>query len=256
MGILTGTVLFLVSLFAAGAALATAVKGTYDYAWPLALALLAQAVAGALLLSGRRFVLAVAVLFLAICLLVLYPRGYELGGKSAHYSNYRAVIKLREAMALEEKISGRRLVDLSGIKVPVIAVKNGHGRSREVEIVRLPQEAYTLRVPEKGGYSSVRGHASGRDGSNVDLAYEEAYPEQSQTVALLYPGQEYSYELTGVPAGGGTETLISSGTVAVPEAPGFEKDTGTWAYDPEAGHIFINCTHEPEYKKGWLWWAL
>ncbi|MHB0995608.1 MAG: hypothetical protein ACYC2I_04485 [Elusimicrobiales bacterium] len=233
-----------------------AMDGGYPAGWPRAAALLVQLAAAGLLLKARRFGAAAAAGLLLAGFLPLYRSASDIGGKSVHYRNYNSLGSFRAEVALEEKASGRRPADLSGVKAPVLAVKNGHSRTREVKIFRLPPEAYTLRVPAGGGYSSVKGYARGRDGAKVNLAYDEAYPEQSQSAVLLYPGQEYSFELTGVPAGGRAETLISSGTVSVPEVPGFEKDTGTWVYDPDAGHVFINCTHEPEYKKGWLWWAL
>lgn len=249
-------ILLAVSALAAGAAVSMAMDGGYPAGWPRTASLLVQLAAAGLLLKARRFAAAAAAGLLLAGFLPFYRSASDMGSKSVHYRNHGSLGSFRAGLALEEKASGRLPADLSGVEAPVLAVKNGHPRTRAVKVFRLPPEAYTLRVPAGGGYSSVRGYARGRDGAEVNLSYDEAYPDQGASAVLLYPGQEYSYELTGVPAGGGTETLISSGTVTVPEAPGFEKDTGTWAYDPEAGHIFINCTHEPEYKKGWLWWAL
>lgn len=249
---------WLVILGAPVVSLSFAADGTWSYGWPLYAALAAQAAAAAGLLRGGRTGAAAAAAAVMAGHFMFYNSACGLGEKSAHYRNISGLNALREGVELRRRAGGNWPADLSSLEVPVLAVKNGHRRTRAVNLVSLPFEAYRLAVPAEGEWREVKGRARGPGGADIEFAYD-AEVAGSPRHALLPPGGEYSYELYGsreTPLGAGPMLLLSSGTVRVPQAPGYDADSGAWAYDPSSGHVFIGCTHKPEYKDDWEWRSL
>lgn len=181
-----------------------------------------------------------------LVLMIVYPK---LAGLESYGREGRMLGQLSELrMRLEEvrAAQGAYPATAAALTAKPLDLLDGHPVTSAVETVRLPPEAYLLppAAPEAELLSVVvRAQGSTRERRRF-------WSREERTPILLYPGGTYAYE---VRRGQGV-AFIASGTVTVPLPPDFKADGGTYVYDPAAGQVFINCTHERRQQVE-PWWS-
>lgn len=187
-------------------------------------------------------------LYLAGILFVatMYPKIEAFSSYSREGSTLGQLSELRSSLAGMKTADGTSPDAILKVTTP-LRLKNGHKDTSAIYTVRLPDEAY-LFPPEIPAGETLRVTLK-QEGADWEQDY--AWTRENKWPLLLYPGGTYIYEIRREnPA-----RLVSSGTVKVPVPPGFNVDSGEYAYDQAHGWIFINCTHSGRQHviPWWTW---
>jgi len=182
----------------------------------------------------------------ALVLLVIYPKleGFESYGREGRIRGMLS--ELRVKINDYKTKTGRWPRDGSALGTPAFELRQGHSPSSAIETVLLPPEAYLRPPGNSADPLSVKIAAAGSGEERLQY-----WGGDWREPVLLYPGGEYSYTVRREK----DNALVSSGVINVPFSPGLKADSGGLVYDPAAGQIFINCTHNTR-QGGKPWWWL